>query len=104
MSRPGAFRDRRRSRPSDFQAAAAVIQSGTLSNADANGVWSVGSLNAAGIAAVNKTGTTQLRVYFAVDDNDNGRADYISYHSGEAFGGSKPAPARGVVSVTMCRR
>ena len=68
---------------SDFQAAAAVIQSGTLSNANANGVWSLGSLNAAGIAAVNKTGTTQLRVYFAVDDNDNGRADYINYQSGE---------------------
>jgi hypothetical protein len=30
-----------------------------------------GSLNAAGLAAVNKTGTTQLRVYFASDDNDD---------------------------------
>ena len=83
MSRPGGFSGSTSLQTSDFQAAAAVIQSGTLSDANANGVWSLGSLNAAGIAAVNKTGTTQLRVYFAVDDNDNGRADYINYQSGE---------------------
>ncbi|HYR27812.1 MAG TPA: M14 family zinc carboxypeptidase, partial [Thermoanaerobaculia bacterium] len=52
----------------DFQAAATAVQAATLSNATSNGTWSTGSLNAAGIAAVNKTGTTQLRVYFSLDD------------------------------------
>ena len=69
---------------SDFQAGATVVQAAGLSNAAANGVWSEGSLNAAGIASVSKTGTTQLRIYFAVDDNDNTRADYISYFPGES--------------------
>ena len=63
---------------------ATVVQAAGLSNAAANGVWSEGSLNAAGIASVSKTGTTQLRIYFAVDDNDNTRADYISYFPGES--------------------
>jgi hypothetical protein len=69
---------------SDFQAEATAVQAAGLSNASANGVWSEGSLNAAGIASVSKTGTTQLRIYFAVDDNDNTRNDYISYFSGES--------------------
>jgi hypothetical protein len=28
-------------------------------------------------------GATQLRVYFARDDNDDGRSDYIGYYSGD---------------------
>jgi hypothetical protein len=67
----------------DFQAAATAVQAASLSNAASNGTWSTGSLNAAGLAAVNKTGTTQLRVYFNLDDaNDNGN-DYLGYDSGE---------------------
>ena len=67
----------------DFQAAATAVQAASLSNAASNGTWSTGSLNAAGIAAVNKTGTTQLRVYFNLDDNDDTGNDYIGYYSGE---------------------
>jgi len=67
----------------DFQAAPTVVQAASLSNAAANGNWSEGSLNAAGLAAVNKTGTTQFRVYFVLDDNDNGRNDFIGYYSGD---------------------
>lgn len=67
----------------DFQAAATAVQAATLSNAASNGTWSTGSLNAAGIAAVNKTGTTQLRVYFSLDDNDDTNNDYLGYYSGE---------------------
>ena len=67
----------------DFQAAATAVQSASLSNAASNGTWSTGSLNAAGLAAVNKTGTTQLRVYFNLDDNDDTGNDYIGYDSGD---------------------
>ncbi|HKI04017.1 MAG TPA: DNRLRE domain-containing protein [Thermoanaerobaculia bacterium] len=68
----------------DFQAAATAVQSASLSNAASNGTWSEGSLNAAGLAAINKTGTTQLRVYFSLDDNDDTGNDYIGYYSGES--------------------
>jgi choice-of-anchor B domain-containing protein len=67
----------------DFQAAATAVQAASLTNAAANGTWSEGSLNAAGLAALNKTGTTQLRVYFNLDDNDDTGNDYIGYYSGD---------------------
>lgn len=67
----------------DFQAAATAVQATSLSNAASNGTWSTGNLNAAGIAAVNKTGTTQLRIYFNLDDNDDTGNDYLGYYSGE---------------------
>jgi fibronectin type 3 domain-containing protein len=67
----------------DFQATATAVQAASLSNAASNGAWSEGSLNAAGLAALNKTGTTQLRVYFDLDDNDDGGNDYLGYYSGD---------------------
>jgi carboxypeptidase T len=66
----------------DFQAAATAVQAASLTNAASNGSWSEGSLNASGLAAIDKTGTTQLRVYFNLDDNDDGGNDYIGYYSG----------------------
>jgi carboxypeptidase T len=67
----------------DFQATATAVQAASLSNAAANGDWSEGSLSAAGLAAISKTGTTQLRVYFSLDDNDDTGNDYIGYYSGD---------------------
>jgi len=68
----------------DFQAAATAVQAASLSNAASNGSWSEGSLNAAGLAALDKTGTTQLRVYFSLDDNDDNGNDYIGYYAGDS--------------------
>jgi hypothetical protein len=67
----------------DFQATATAVQAASLTNAVNNLDWSTGSLNAAGLAAINKTGTTQLRVYFSLDDNNDGGTDYIGYYSGD---------------------
>ena len=67
----------------DFQAAATAVQAASLSSAASNGDWSEGGLNAAGLAAIDKAGTTQLRVYFALDDNDDRGNDYLGYYSGD---------------------
>ena len=67
----------------DFQAAATAVQAASLSNAASNGSWSEGTLNASGLAAVTKTGTTQMRVYFNLDDNDDTGNDYLGYYSGD---------------------
>ena len=40
-------------------------------------------LTAAGALAVNKTGTTQLRISFELDDNDNARGDYVGFYSAD---------------------
>ena len=74
----------------DFQAAATAAQDATLSTPAADGSWSEGALSAAGLTAINKTGTTQLRVYFELDDNDNGRNDFVGYYSGDAAAANRP--------------
>ena len=84
----------------DFQTAATAVQAASLSNAATDGSWSEGNVNAAGLAAINKTGTTQLRVYFAVDDNDDGRNDYVGYYSGANATPGQPAAARRDLSIT----
>ncbi|MFN7960123.1 MAG: S8 family serine peptidase [Thermoanaerobaculia bacterium] len=81
--RTGAFGTSSALEAGDFQAAASATGVATLSNAAANGSASTGSLNAAGLAAINKTGLTQLRIYFSLDDNDDLGNDYIGYFSGE---------------------
>jgi hypothetical protein len=45
--------------------------------------WYSAMLNATGRAYVNKTGTTQFRLFFSKDDNDNNVADYITFLSGD---------------------
>jgi hypothetical protein len=66
---------------SDFQAAATATVA-TLSNAAVNNAWSEGTLSASGLTAVNKTGITQFRAYFTLDDNDDTGNDYLGYYSG----------------------
>jgi serine protease AprX len=67
----------------DWQATATATGVATLSNPAANGSASTGNLNAAGLAAINKTGTTQLRITFTLDDNDDLGYDYIGFYAGE---------------------
>jgi subtilisin family serine protease len=68
---------------SDFQAAATAVGVASLSDAGSNLGWSEGSLSAAGLLAVNKTGTTQFRVYFNLGNNNDLGSDYVGYYSGE---------------------
>ena len=49
----------------------------------ANGSASTGTLSAAGLAGVNKTGRTQLRIYCTLGDNDDLGFDYIGFYPGE---------------------
>lgn len=72
----------------DFQAAADAAQVGVLSNASSDGDWSSGALDATGLIFIDKTGTTQFRIYFSLDDDDDGASDYIGWYSGD-----NPTPA-----------
>lgn len=78
----GAYSGNNAVQTADFQAASTATQVASLSNATSNGQWSSGFLNSTGNAAVNKTGRTQLKLRFNLDDNDDLGADYISYNSG----------------------
>ena len=80
--RTGGFNGNAALENADFQAAATATAVCTLSNATADGAWSECTLNAAGLAAVNKTGKTQVRIQFTTDDNDDTGNDYLGYYSG----------------------
>ncbi len=67
----------------DWQAVATATSVATLSNPTVNGAASTGGLSAAGLSAVNKIGTTQLRVYCTLGDNDDLGFDYIGFYPGE---------------------
>ena len=68
---------------SDFEAPATAVAAASLTAPAADLDWSEGSLSAAGLAAINNSGTTQFRVYFQVDDNDDGNDDLMGYYSGD---------------------
>ncbi len=75
----------------DFQASASAVGVTSLSFPANNNDWTTGMFNAAGLTAINKTGRTQLRLYFSVDDNDNSVRDTLQVNSGDQGGtGSDP--------------
>jgi hypothetical protein len=67
---------------SDFQAAASKMAVGTFGSTPASGWYSV-NLNSTAYAYMNKTGTTQFRLRFLLDDNDDMGADYVMFYSGD---------------------
>jgi hypothetical protein len=68
---------------SDFQAVATAAAAGVLPDAPTNGTWASGALTSAGLAAIDPTGRTQVRIAFPLDDNDNGLVDRVRYGAGE---------------------
>ncbi len=54
-----------------------------MSNPLANLDWSEGLLDAAGRAAVSRTGRTQMKLRFALDDNDDNQEDYLNFYGGD---------------------
>jgi hypothetical protein len=73
----------------DFQASAPRVAVSTF-GATPVANWYSAILNASGRSYVNKTGTTQFRLRFATDDNDNAIADFVNFFSGNAAAGSRP--------------
>jgi len=65
----------------DFQAVASATKSGAFNKIPSAG-WYTSTLNASGLANINKIGLTQLRLYFALGDNNNHVADYMKFISG----------------------
>jgi hypothetical protein len=66
----------------DFQAAAGKTGVATFSATPVND-WYRAGLNANGRNQINKTGTTQFRLYFVTGDNDDNAADYMKFFSGD---------------------
>jgi hypothetical protein len=67
-------------KPTDFQAAAANI--GFFNPVPATGNWYSATLNAPAFPLINRTGTTQFRLAFNLDDNEDMYTDAVLFYSG----------------------
>ena len=65
----------------DFAAAASLKAAGTVANTPVGAVYT-GNLLPTAFPFVNRTGLTQLRLRFQLDDNNNHVADYLAFYSG----------------------
>lgn len=77
---------------SDFQAVAGRSVVATFGRVPVNG-WYEATLNSTGKAYLNKSGSTQFRVYFKLGDNNNTIADFVSIYSGNAALALRPVLA-----------
>ena len=76
---------------SDFEAAA-DLNDGVVATFDPtpyNG-WYSATLENAAFPYVNLAGSTQFRLYFSLDDNDDLSPDYIAFNSGESVLDDQP--------------
>ncbi len=71
---------------SDFQAAAGLQKAGSFGATPTSG-WYGALLKSQTFAIVNKTGRTEFRLYFNLEDNNDHIADFIRFGSGEATSG-----------------
>lgn len=67
---------------SDFQAQAHYPNAGVIQNNPVDG-WYWALLDPNSFAFINKTGVTQLRLAFPLDDNDDLGPDYLTFFSGD---------------------
>jgi hypothetical protein len=81
--------------PADFQAAAVApagkIRAGQFSSTPVSGGAAyLAILPATSFQFINKAGTTQFRLRFALDDNDDLGADYMAFFSGNSILSERP--------------
>jgi len=72
----------------DFQAAAG--KSNIFNTFTKSGSWYSATLKGSGFTYVNRSGSTQFRVYFTKDDDNDNVADYLRFYSGNAGAANRP--------------
>ncbi|MBI3170357.1 MAG: DNRLRE domain-containing protein [Chloroflexi bacterium] len=72
----------------DFQAPAGVASAGSFGNTPTDN-WYSAALNN-GFVEVNLNSTTQFRIYFELDDDNDKIADYMKFYSGNASTANRP--------------
>ena len=87
--RSGKFGASPRLQVSDFQARASRNLVGRFSST-AYGGWYAADLGSAAFPYIHKAGTTQFRLRFYKDDNNDWGADYFKFYSGSMSADSRP--------------
>ncbi|HEY3475832.1 MAG TPA: S-layer homology domain-containing protein, partial [Anaerolineales bacterium] len=90
----------------DFQAPADLQAAGILESSP-GALWYTADLDPGSFPFVDRTGTTQFRLRFALDDDNDDEQDIIKFYSGDAASADQPVltidyflPAGGSPSVT----
>ena len=86
--RKGKFGTSKKLQLSDFQAKASKNLVGKFKKISSS--WYKAVLGSAAHTRINKTGTTQFRLRFYKDDNNDYGADYMTFYSGNAGTNSRP--------------
>ena len=73
----------------DFQASADHNAVGTMENTP-GALWYMATLDPTAFPSINLIGTTQFRLRFALDDNDDNEQDYMKFYSGDAAATDQP--------------
>ena len=87
--RTGAYRDNPALEKFDFQAVGSRGNVGRFVKVASDG-WYRAPLRAVSYPLINLTGSTQFRLRFAIDDNDDLGADYLSFYTGDAAEADRP--------------
>ena len=74
---------------SDFQVTASLKRAGIFTPTDVSG-WHTAPLATTAYPWINKTGTTQFRLRFGTDDDNDFGADHLKFYSGNALLPSQP--------------
>jgi hypothetical protein len=87
--RDGSFSNNLALQTADFSAAAST---GSLKDpfAGVTSDWYGAQVSETNLPFINKVGTTQLRLIFGKDDNDDMSADYMKFYSGNSTSASQP--------------
>lgn len=85
----GAYHDDPALEKLDFHAVGSRGNVGRFIKTPASG-WYRAPLRAAAYPLVNLTGTTQFRLRFATDDDNDGAADYLNFYTGNAVPVDQP--------------
>jgi CSLREA domain-containing protein len=88
--RKGAFSNNPLLQATDFQAPANRPGVGLIANNPTTAGWYSVNLNAASFPFVHRTGTTQLRLRFQTDDDNDAAADFLRFYSGNAISANQP--------------
>jgi exo-beta-1,3-glucanase (GH17 family) len=73
----------------DFQAGENCIDAGVFNEKPVHG-WYIADLDSGIFPYINLAGKTQFRLRYNMDDNNDKRADYIKFYSGDAENENKP--------------
>lgn len=73
----------------DFAVAASISEAGIFNTVYDN-QWSHAQLKQNALGSINKTGRTQVRLRFQLDDDNDRKSDYVIFASGEAEASLRP--------------